>query len=60
VVSPKNIIARKGTPLSELIEFCGGTSEEVGKVICGGPMMVFALPLWKQQLKGPWWISSIK
>jgi len=44
VVSPKNIMARIGTPLSELIEFCGGTSEEVGKVICGGPMMGFALP----------------
>ncbi len=44
VTKPQNLLARIGTPFSELVDFCGGTKEEVGKVICGGPMMGFALP----------------
>jgi len=44
VASPKNILARIGTPFSELVELCGGTKETVGKAISGGPMMGFALP----------------
>jgi len=44
VTSPKNILARIGTPFSELVELCGGTKEAVGKAISGGPMMGFALP----------------
>lgn len=41
VQTPKNILARIGTPFSDLVEFCGGLSEETCKVICGGPMMGF-------------------
>ncbi len=44
VKNPKNLRARIGTPLSGLLEFCGGTTSPIGKVICGGPMMGFALP----------------
>jgi len=44
VSQPGNIKARVGTPFSELVDFCGGTKETVGKVISGGPMMGFALP----------------
>ena len=44
VANPKNILARIGTPFSELVELCGGTKETVGKAISGGPMMGFALP----------------
>ena len=44
VAQPKNLKARIGTPFSELVAFCGGTSGEVGKIISGGPMMGFALP----------------
>jgi len=44
VVKPQNLLARIGTPFSELVDFCGGTKEEIGKAICGGPMMGFALP----------------
>jgi electron transport complex protein RnfC len=36
---PKNVLARVGTPFRDLIAFCGGTAGDVGKVICGGPMM---------------------
>jgi electron transport complex protein RnfC len=44
VANPKNILARIGTPFSELVELSGGTKETVGKAISGGPMMGFALP----------------
>ena len=40
---PSNLLARLGTPLSQLIEECGGLPEDTGKVIGGGPMMGKAL-----------------
>ena len=36
--SPKNLLVRIGTPISALVEYCGGM-QGVGKVIAGGPMM---------------------
>ena len=39
VQTPKNILARIGTPFRYLIEFCDGYSEMASKVINGGPMM---------------------
>ncbi len=36
---PKNIRARLGTPIKELIEFCGGLGEDVKRIVAGGPMM---------------------
>ncbi|MCF8242669.1 MAG: electron transport complex subunit RsxC [Melioribacteraceae bacterium] len=36
---PKNLIVRVGTPLSDVIEYCGGVNEYVEKVVVGGPMM---------------------
>ncbi|MFO7896402.1 MAG: 4Fe-4S dicluster domain-containing protein, partial [Candidatus Cloacimonadales bacterium] len=44
VNNPKNILARIGTSYQDLLECAGGTSEEIGKVISGGPMMGFAIP----------------
>ena len=38
LASPKNLLVRVGTPISALIEHCGGM-DGVGKVIAGGPMM---------------------
>jgi electron transport complex protein RnfC len=38
---PKNLRIRIGTPLSRLIEACGGLIEDPGKIILGGPMMGF-------------------
>ena len=38
---PKNLRVRIGTPLSHLVETCGGLTEEPGKIILGGPMMGF-------------------
>ncbi len=37
--NPKNIVARVGTPLSDIIEYCGGVKETAVKVVVGGPMM---------------------
>ncbi len=39
VASPKNVIAPIGTPIRELLDFAGGASAPVGKVLYGGPMM---------------------
>lgn len=39
---PKNLMVRIGTPLSELVEQCGGFKYDSGKVISGGPMMGMA------------------
>ncbi len=44
VAHPKNLKARIGTPFSELLEYCGGATAGIGKIISGGPMMGFALP----------------
>ena len=44
VANPKNVIAPIGTPVMDLIEFCGGFSEEPRKMLYGGPMMGIALP----------------
>ena len=40
---PTNFLARMGTPMSQLIDACGGLPEDTGKVIGGGPMMGKAL-----------------
>ena len=39
VKEPKNIIAPIGTSIAELAEFAGGLSDDLGKVLFGGPMM---------------------
>lgn len=39
---PKNLLARIGTPIKELINFCGPLKEEPAKIIVGGPMMGIA------------------
>ena len=40
---PSNYLTRMGTPMSQLIDACGGLPEDTGKVIGGGPMMGKAL-----------------
>ncbi len=40
---PGNFLTRMGTPMSQLIDACGGLPEDTGKVIGGGPMMGKAL-----------------
>lgn len=39
VKEPKNVLAPIGTSIRELAEFAGGLTDDVGKVLFGGPMM---------------------
>jgi Na+-translocating ferredoxin:NAD+ oxidoreductase subunit C len=39
IKQPKNVRVLIGTPLDNLVEFCGGYSEQPAKIISGGPMM---------------------
>ncbi len=43
VKNPQNLRTRLGTPFAKLLEECGGTMAEVGKLINGGPMMGIAV-----------------
>ena len=39
VKEPKNVEVIIGTPVRELLDFCGGLTDAPGKVLYGGPMM---------------------
>lgn len=39
VAEPKNIIAPIGTPIKDMLAFCGGCKTEPRKLLMGGPMM---------------------
>ena len=39
----KNIIVRIGTPIKEVLAFCGVSADGAGKIIIGGPMMGTAI-----------------
>lgn len=43
IAEPKNLIVPIGTPISEVIRFCGGYKAEPKKILMGGPMMGIAL-----------------
>jgi len=42
VSNPKNLLVRIGTPIKDLLQFCGPLKEEPAKIIIGGPMMGIA------------------
>ncbi len=42
VKQPQNLMVRIGTRIKDLIDFCGGFTQEPGKIINGGPMMGIA------------------
>ncbi|HIE43940.1 MAG TPA: electron transport complex subunit RsxC [Candidatus Omnitrophica bacterium] len=39
VEKPGNYLVRIGTPIRDIVDFCGADVERVGAIICGGPMM---------------------
>jgi electron transport complex protein RnfC len=41
---PKNVLAPIGTPLADLVNFCGGMTDDTTRLIAGGPMMGRSLP----------------
>ncbi|HET6565779.1 MAG TPA: electron transport complex subunit RsxC [Xanthomonadales bacterium] len=43
VKNPANLLALLGTPVSELIEQCGGYHQDAARLLLGGPMMGYAL-----------------
>ena len=43
IKTPGNFVVKIGTPVSELVEYCGGTTREDATIKMGGPMMGFAL-----------------
>lgn len=43
VKNPKNLWVKVGTPVREIVDYCGGESENPKKVIQGGPMTGVAL-----------------
>jgi electron transport complex protein RnfC len=43
IASPGNYYVPIGTPVEELIEFCGGVTKKSAKVVIGGPMMGIAI-----------------
>lgn len=43
VKNPRNVEVLIGTPVRELIDFCGGYTEHVSRLLMGGHMMGFAL-----------------
>lgn len=43
VKEPMNLMVKIGTPISKLIEYCGGTVGVPKKVVMGGPMMGLAV-----------------
>ncbi len=36
---PKNLLVPVGTPIQNIIDFCGGVTEDAVKIVVGGPMM---------------------
>ena len=53
IKEPQNVIVPIGTPIKDVIEFCGGYKSEPRKMLMGGPMMGIAivgdeLPILKQ------------
>lgn len=53
IKNPQNVIAPLGTPIKDIIDFCGGYKEPPKKILMGGPMMGMAiasdeLPIIKQ------------
>ena len=43
IKEPKNVIAPIGTSVKDIIDFAGGATEDIGKVLYGGPMMGIAI-----------------
>lgn len=43
ITRPRNLLVPIGISFGELIDYCGGLTEDAARVIAGGPMMGFAL-----------------
>jgi len=43
IVRPANLLVKIGTPISEIVDYLGGVTHDLRKVVVGGPMMGFAI-----------------
>jgi len=43
IANPGNLYVPIGTPVGDLLEFCGGVTQKSAKVVVGGPMMGIAI-----------------
>jgi len=43
VKRPRNLLALIGTPISNLVDACGGYTQDAARLVLGGPMMGYAL-----------------
>ncbi|MFP4087581.1 MAG: electron transport complex subunit RsxC [Desulfobacteraceae bacterium] len=44
IARPANLLVKIGTKVSDIVEYLGGTTPNLRKVVMGGPMMGFAVP----------------
>ena len=44
IAHPQNVIVPVGTPIKDVVAFCGGYKAEPKKLIMGGPMMAWPSP----------------
>lgn len=42
IKEPKNLFVPVGTPIKDVIEYCGGINDDAVKIVAGGPMMGMA------------------
>ena len=40
---PANLLVKIGTKVKDIVEYCGGTTDDLVRVVLGGPMMGFAV-----------------
>ncbi|MGA7278451.1 MAG: electron transport complex subunit RsxC [Desulfocapsaceae bacterium] len=40
---PANLLVKVGTRVSDIVQYCGGTTADLARVVLGGPMMGFAV-----------------
>jgi len=40
---PANLLVKIGTKVKNIVEFCGGTTPDLARIVLGGPMMGFAV-----------------
>ena len=38
IKEPKNVLVKIGTPVGDILDFCGGVKDNFKEIICGGPM----------------------
>ncbi|MCF6264056.1 MAG: electron transport complex subunit RsxC [Xanthomonadales bacterium] len=43
ICEPQNVVARIGTPIADLISFCGGYTPGIASLVMGGPLMGIGL-----------------